>query len=41
MKNTRAPQVKPLDIPADKIQETSIIDIPLKDIMVRHTILQT
>ena len=32
MKNTRAPQVKPLDIPADKIQETSIIDIPLKDI---------
>lgn len=32
MKNTRAPQVKPLDIPADKIQETSIIDIPLTDI---------
>lgn len=32
MKNTRAPQVKPLDIPADKIQETSIIDIPLMDI---------
>ena len=32
MKNTRAPQVKPLEIPADKIQETSIIDIPLKDI---------
>lgn len=32
MKKTRAPQVKPLDIPADKIQETSIIDIPLKDI---------
>ena len=32
MKNTRALQVKPLDIPADKIQETSIIDIPLKDI---------
>lgn len=38
MKNTRAPQVKPLDIPADKIQETSIIDIPLMDIKgtVRH-----
>lgn len=32
MKNTRASQVKPLDIPADKIQETSIIDIPLMDI---------
>lgn len=32
MKNTRAPQVKPLDIPADKIQETSIIDVPLMDI---------
>lgn len=32
MKNTRVPQVKPLDIPADKIQETSIIDIPLMDI---------
>lgn len=32
MKNTRAPQVKPLDVPADKIQETSIIDIPLMDI---------
>ncbi len=38
MKNTRAPQVKPLDIPADKIQETSIIDIPLMDIngTIRH-----
>lgn len=38
MKNTRTPQVKPLDIPADKIQETSIIDIPLMDIegTVRH-----
>ena len=38
MKNTRAPQVKPLDIPADKIQEASIIDIPLMDIKgtVRH-----
>lgn len=36
--NTRAPQVKPLDIPADKIQEASIIDIPLMDIKgtVRH-----
>ena len=32
MKNTRAPQVKPLDIPADKIQEASIIDIELKDL---------
>lgn len=32
MKNTRTPQVKPLEIPADMIQETSIIDIPLKDI---------
>lgn len=38
MKNTRAPQVKPLDIPADKIQKASIIDIPLMDIKgtVRH-----
>lgn len=38
MKNTRAPQVKPLDIPADKIQEASIIDISLMDIKgtVRH-----
>ena len=38
MKNTRAPQVKPLDIPADKIQEASIIHIPLMDIKgtVRH-----
>ena len=38
MKNTRAPQVKPLDIPADKIQEASIIDITLMDIKgtVRH-----
>ena len=33
MKNTRTPQVQnQLAIPADKIQETSIIDIPLKDI---------
>lgn len=32
MKNTRAPKVKPLEIPADKIQETSILDIPLMDI---------
>lgn len=32
MKNTRTPQAKPLEIPADKIQETSIIDIPLMDV---------
>lgn len=32
MKNTRQPQAKPLEIPADKVQETSIIDIPLMDI---------
>ena len=32
MKNTRAPQAKPLDIPMDKIEETSIIDIPLRDV---------
>lgn len=32
MKNTRAPQTKNLEIPADKIQETSIIDIELKDL---------
>ncbi len=32
MKNTRKPQAKPLEIPADKIQETSILDIPLMDI---------
>ena len=32
MKNTRAPQAKPLDIPIDKIEETSIIDIPLRDV---------
>ena len=32
MKNTRKPQVKPLEIPQDKVQETSIIDIPLQDI---------
>ena len=31
MKNTRAPQVKPLEVPAEKIEETSIIDIPLRD----------
>ena len=31
MKNTRAPQVKPLKIPMDKVEETSIIDIPLRD----------
>lgn len=32
MKNTRTPQAKPLEIPSDKIQEASIIDIPLMDI---------
>lgn len=32
MKNTRTPQAKPLEIPEDKIQEASIIDIPLMDI---------
>lgn len=32
MKNTRAPQTKPLEISEDMINETSIIDIPLKDI---------
>ena len=32
MKNTRTPQAKPLEIPADKIQETSILDIPLMDL---------
>ena len=32
MKNTRAPQPKPLEIPMDKIEETSIIDIPLRDV---------
>lgn len=32
MKNTRAPQTKPLEISEDIINETSIIDIPLKDI---------
>lgn len=31
MKNTRASQVKPLEIPMDKVEETSIIDIPLRD----------
>ncbi len=31
MKNTRAPQVKSLEIPMDKVEETSIIDIPLRD----------
>lgn len=38
MKNTRKPQAQPLEIPADKIQETSIIDIPLPDIKgnIRH-----
>lgn len=32
MKNTRTPQTKPLEIPAEVINETSIIDIPLKDL---------
>ena len=32
MKNTRTPQAKPLEIPMDKIEETSIIDIPLRDV---------
>lgn len=32
MKNTRAPQVKPVEIPEDMVSETSIIDIPLKNI---------
>ena len=32
MKNTRTPQTKPLEISEDMINETSIIDIPLKDI---------
>lgn len=31
MKNTRTPQVKSLEIPMDKVEETSIIDIPLRD----------
>ena len=32
MKNTRTPKAAPVEIPADKVQETSIIDIPLKDL---------
>ena len=32
MKNTRSSQTKPMEIPANMINETSIIDIPLKDI---------
>ena len=32
MKNTRAPQQKSVEIPDGLVQETSIIDIPLKDI---------
>lgn len=32
MKNTRAPQQKVLDIPQDKISETGIIDINLRDL---------
>lgn len=32
MKNTRAPQVEPgLQVPADKVEVTSIIDVPLRD----------
>ena len=32
MKNTRTPNVKPIEIPADKVKESSIIDLPLRDI---------
>lgn len=32
MKNTRTPAQEQIALPADKIQETSIIDVPLKDI---------
>lgn len=32
MKNTRKPQAKPLEIPQDKIIETGIIDIALRDV---------
>lgn len=32
MKNTRTPQTTQLEIPMDKVQETSIIDIPLRDV---------
>lgn len=32
MKNTRAPKTTPMEIPADKVQETSIIDIALNDL---------
>lgn len=32
MKNTRAPRQKTIDIPEDKIAETGIIDISLRDI---------
>lgn len=32
MKNTRMPAQEQIALPADKIQETSIIDVPLKDI---------
>ena len=32
MKNTRTPQAKPIEIPEDMVTETSIIDIPLKNI---------
>lgn len=38
MRNTHKPQTKEIQIPEDKIQEASIIDIPLRDIKgkVRH-----
>lgn len=36
MKNTRTPQVKDVTLPADKIQEASIIDIELKDLNGKH-----
>ena len=32
MKNTRQPQSKSLEIPQDKIIETGIIDIALRDV---------
>lgn len=32
MKNTRTPKEKPVEIPVEKVKETSIIDIPLMDL---------
>lgn len=32
MKNTRQPQVKPLEVPQEKISETGLIDIALRDV---------